>query len=312
MNEETDQANPPKKIYGRPMTRKEIVRAVTDPDFQLDTEKKIVTIASSTSSKADFQETAKDLNVAPGSLTYRILQKFCEEKKATRIHTKVLMARIKTLADEQLKILELVCGKNDFTAKTILNFIHSLKKFGSHRLLILRAFTDLEGVNPGSLHQFITTALPQSQRETVGDEAYENELLEKVITPDQITVFYNICHQITGITPRTAIAVLPKTRQLKPQHAQFINTFMGQDVFFGEKPIGNDNILGFLNLWLSLPELNEEKKHKKLIRMLSRLPDSRKKNFQILIHFFKEETKKEEKKEKPAKNIPSGIRKLFS
>ncbi len=310
MSEENNQAKSPKKISGRQMTRQEIVQAVTDPGFMQESEKKSVIIAS-TPSKADFQEAAKNLNVVPDSISYRILKLFCNEKKATNIHTKVLMTRINNLADEQLKILELICGKNDFTSKTILNFIHSLKRFGSHRILLLRAFTDLEGMGPGPMHQFITTVLPQSSREEVGDEAYESELMEKVITPDQVNVFYNICHQIPGITPRTAIAVLPKTRQLKQQHAQFINTFMKQDTLFGDAPIGNDNILGFLNLWLSLPELAEKKTLQKLIKLLTRLPDEKKKNFQYLIHFFKEETEKEQKKP-VKKNISSSIRNLFT
>ncbi len=310
MNDEFDQEDPPKRIFGRPMTRKEIIQAVTDPNFLPETEKKTVVIASA-SSKANFDDTVKNLGVAPGSITHRILRLFCEEKKATNVHAKVLVARIKTLADEQLKVLELICGKSDFTTKAILNFIHSLKRFGSHRLLILRAFIDLEGVNPGSLHQFITTALPQSNREEVGDEAYESELMEKAITPDQINVFYNICHLIDGITPRTAIAVLPKTRQMKQQHAQFINTFLKQDAIFGDKPIGDDNILGFLNLWFSLPELTKQKTLQKLVKMLTRLPDTKKNNFQYLVHFFKEETEKEKKKP-GKKNLSSTIRSLFS
>jgi hypothetical protein len=154
-------------------------------------------------------------------------------------------------------------------------------------------------VGTGPLNQFFMTTFPQSKREEVGDEAYSNELTEKTMRPDQVNVFYNICHQIKSITPSTAI-VLTKTRQLKPQHAQMINTFLKEDVYFGDKPIDDNKILGLLNLWLSLPELNDAGKLKPLIKKLSKKSDTQKKDFQYLIQSFKQEMEKEKLRGKMA------------
>ncbi len=308
MSEENDQEEFPQATDGKPMTRQEIIQAVTEPGFITASEKKNVIIPS-TASQADFQETVKKLKINADSISYRILKLFCDQKKASNIDAETLMQRIENLPDEELKILELICAHNEFTTKAILDFILSLKKIGSHRILLLGAFTDLEGMDPGSLNRFVMNVIPQGKPDEVGNDAYEKELLEKKITPDQVTVFYHICYFIEGITPATAIAALSRIRQLENQHTQIINTFLKKGVVFGDKPISNDNILSLLNLWVSLPKLNERKQFKKFFKKLSRQPDKNKKDFYYIIQSFKEELKKE--KERSTKDVFSSIRNFF-
>jgi len=182
--------------------------------------KKSVAIESPDAQKADFEKMANSLNLISGSKKHQTIKLLCENKNSSVQDIKLLFQRIKNLSDEQLKILEFICVSKDFTNKDILSSVQSIKKFSNDRLLMLRSFCDLEGVGPGQLHQFFRISLPQSKRKEVGKKAYENELKEKWIRPDQINVFYNICDCIEGITPRTAITILPKIRQLKQQHTQ--------------------------------------------------------------------------------------------
>ena len=184
-----------------------------------------------------------------------------------------------------------------------MKFIPLIKKFESSRLLTLRAFVELEGVGDGPLNQFFITTFPQVKRKKVGDKAFENELREKTMRSDQVNVFYNICYRVANITPTTAIALLIKTRQLKQQHSHVINTFLKEDVCFSDEPIGDNNILGLINLWLSLPELNNKNGVQPLIKKLSGKSDKQKKDFKYLIHSFKEEIEKE----KTGKNIVSRL-----
>lgn len=300
----------PSTNSNRKMTRQEIIKAVTEPGSEPESQKKFLVIPSLKSEKANFNEIVEGLNVQPDSKRYQILKKFCEGTNASLIDIKALIQRIENLSREQLSILELICERRTFTAKTILEMIQPIKKIGSDRILALRAFVDLEKLEPGPLNRFFMAILPQGSLKELGKEAWEKELTEKVITPDQVNVFYNMCSGITEITHTTAIAALPKIRQLKPQHTQFISTFLKQGVVFGKKTLNNDNIVSLINLFLTLPELTEPKRLQKLIKKLSRQPDEKKKDFQFLIHAFKAEIESE--KGKGGNKFTSGIRSLFS
>lgn len=290
------------------MVRKEIVEAVLKGESgEKKKQKKSVVITSIDSVKADFEKISKSLNLTPDSKKYHILKSFCEGKRASFGDTKTFIHRIKPLSEEQLTILERLCNRDDLTITYILDAVQFIKKFGKDRLLILRSFVDLGRFAPGQLNQFFSINIPKGSPKEIGKDAYRKEVSEKSIRPDQVNVFYNICQRIPGITPMTAIAILPKIRSLEAQHAQIINTFLVENVCFGSKPIDDSNIQSFLNLWLSLPVLNEKKTFEKLIARLSRESDEKKKDFQVLIHLYKEETEKPESGGK----LASGIRSLF-
>ena len=285
-------------FFVKQKTREEIIKEISDTESPPAEAVKKSLVISSGSTKADFKKIIKEQDIVPNSIQYRILELFCDEKKATTKVTKVFLQRIKNFSNEQLKIIELICAGPDFTTKNILDALPSIKKFESGRLLTLRTFVELDGVGTGPLNQFFMTTFPQSKREVVGDEAYSNELKEKTMRPDQVNVFYNICHQIKDITPSTAIAILTKARQLKSQHAQMINTFLKKDVSFGGKPINNNKIVSLLNLWLSLPELDDITRLGPLIKKLSNKSDTQKKDFRYLIQSFKQEMEKEKSRGK--------------
>jgi hypothetical protein len=287
-------------------THEEMIKAVIEPAAG----NKRLVIHSSGSAQANFEKAAKKANIAPGTKAFKVIQMFCEEKKATVIETKAFIQRIKGLSDEQFKVLELLCSGKKFNTGNILKFIQSIKKFGSDRLLMLRSFVDLKGSGAGPLNQFFIVTLPRGTRKDLGDEVYENDLKEKFISLEQINVFYNICFKVEGLTPKTAIAILPHIRQLKSQHSQVINSFLKSGSFFGSKPIGDSNIHGLINLWLSLPELKDFKRVPRLIKTLSRRPVKKKKDFQYLVYCFKEEIEKEDKKS--LGNVISNIRSFLS
>ena len=298
MDEKTSRGISSQDFFVQQKTREEIIREISEQESPPAEVVKKSLVISSESTKADLEKTVKELNIGPDSIQYRILKIFCDEKKASTKVTKVFLQRIKNFSNEQLKIIELICGGQDFTPKNILDVLPSIKRFESSRLLALRAFVELDGVGTGPLNQFFMTTFPQGRREEVGDEAYANELREKMMRPDQVNIFYNICHRIKSITPSTAIAVLIKTRQLKPQHTQIINTFLKEDIYFGDKPIDDNNVLSLINLWLSLPELNDTEKLGPLIKKLSNKSDKQKKDFQYLIQSFKQEMEKEKSRGK--------------
>ena len=168
----------------------------------------------------------------------------------------------------------------------------SVKQLGQDRLLVLRSFIDLGDISPGQLHQFFTATLPSGSPRDMGREAYTAEIKEKSIRPDQIDAFYNICRTINGIGPGTAVAMLPKIRQLRKQHAQVINSFLTKDACFGNTPINDRNILSLINLWLSLPVPKDKIAFQRLLTRLSREPDEKKKDFSFLVHTYKEEVRK--------------------
>ncbi len=268
-----------------------------------------MTAASSTSAQADFEKIAKSLEVWPGSGEYRLLQFYFGKKSTKALDCKILIQTAENCSDEQLKILQLLCDKEDFTARNILDFVKLVKKFGIKRILMLRAFVDLDGVTPGSLNQFLMINLPLGDKKTMGYEAWENELRKIMMNQDQINVFYHICYRVPGITTTTAIAVLPRVRRLKQQHTQVINHFLKEDVYFGDKPIDNSNISGLINLWPVIPELDSEIRLKQLIKKLSRKSDKAKKDFLFIIQAFKEELEKE--KRDSLENIIFKVRRFF-
>ncbi len=199
----------------------------------------------------------------------------------------MLVRRIKSLNPEQLYIFEVVCQGEEFTAKGLLNVIPSIRRFKNERILVLHAFVDLGEMLPGPLHRFFIAVLPQSKIEEVGKEAYENELMEKRMTLDQVNVFYNICNRITGITFDTAISLLPQIRLLKPQHTRILNTFINKESCFGEKPITDKNIVGFIKLFLSLEELTDLSRYEKLIKILNKKSDKKKSDFKYIVQLYK-------------------------
>lgn len=270
----------------------ETVQAVLDPESVSGSLKQRVVISASRAMKAEFEEIAGTMKLDPGSMPHRILKVYCEEKKATTADARVLVHRMEGLSIEQLKVLELICLKGDFTARDILIFVEALKRIGISRILVLRAFIELDGVGPGPLHQFFMASLPQSSPAEVGKDAYEKEVREKMMTPDQVAVFYNICTRIPEITTKTAVALLPKIRQIKPQHGRMLNTFLRESVVFGDKPICNTNITGLINLWLSLPEIMDRPRFENFIKKLSRKPESKRKDFQFLAQSYKDEAEK--------------------
>ncbi len=310
MNDLNENENSPTFISNRKMTREEIIKAVTEPGSAPETQKKYVVIPSLESEKANFKEIVEGLNVQPDSKRYQILKKFCEGTNASMVDIKALIQRIENLSAAQLNILELICERRTFTAKNILETIQSIKKIGSDRLLALRAFVDIDGLAPGPLNRFFLAILPQGSLKDLGKDGWENELKEKAISSDQVTVFYNICSGISGMTHGAAITALPKIRQLRPQHSQLINCFFKKGVVFGKKNLTTDNIVSLINLFSTLPELNDPKRMHKLIKKLSRQPEDKKKDFQFLIHAFKDEIENE--KGKGGNKFVSGIRDFFN
>lgn len=294
---------------GRKMSRQEIIDAVTDPGYIQEKQSKTVIIPVEEVEKADFDAISNELGIKPGSKKHDVIRLYCDEKKATAFDAKAFAHRIKNMGAEHLKIVELICSKKHFTAKDILSPVQSIKKIGGDKILALRAFIDLEGVRTDTLSLFFQAALPQANKKEVGVKAYMKELKAKIMRVDQTDVFYNICSRISGITPKTAIALLPKTRDLKPQHTQFVNTFLKEGAYFGGNPIGNANILGLTNLILSLPELKDRRKFERLIKDLSKKPDKMTKDFKYLIHSLKEEKEKEDTK---SGSFMSTIRGIFS
>jgi len=273
-------------------TREEIIRAVTEGEPIDAPKQKVLVIPESSVSDADVQETAASFNLAQGSKALEILKLYCELKQATSVQAKALMQRVTPLGEEQLNLLRLICGKENFRARDILKVVSIVRKFGSDRLLILHAFVGLEGTSPGAMERLCVAAMPQVSRDA-GQEAYEAELREKAMTREQIDVFYNICTRLEGIAPGTALSLLPKTRGLLSQHAQMLNTFLKKGASFGEKSITSHSILGLVNLWMSLPEITDLRRFKKLLKKLSRLPEKKKLDFQILIHAYKSEVERE-------------------
>lgn len=292
----------------RRMTREEIIRQVTEPGKEPELSKNVVVIPA-TQSAASLPEMARELELAPGSGPYRILQIFCEEKRGTAVDARVLAGRIKGYSNEQFDLLETVCKGDGFSSKTILEVVLSIRRYSGERLLMLRSFVDLGPAEPGALNRFFMATLPQGSREKMGDEAYEQELQEKLMTLDQANLFYNLCTKVTGLTTGTALSALPKIRQLKAQHARIFNTFLRNDAVFGEQPIDDVRILGLINLWLTLPVFREERRFKKLMKQLNKKPDQKKKDFKFIANTFKTAVEEEEKQ--AAGGSGGGLKRFF-
>ena len=290
------------------MVRREIVDAVLQGESPVEKKtQKTVVVSSLKSQKADFEKLAGSLNLTPGSPRYQVLHSFCENKKPCLGDTTTLVHRIKDFNDAQLTILKAVCGREDFTVKSILATVQSIKRFGDDRLLLLRCFIDLGDIGPLQLHQFFNTALPCGTPKEMGKDAYKKEVLSKHIRPDQMDTFYNICRQVNGVEPGTAVAILPKIRELKKPHARVINSFLSDHACFGDKPIDGNNILSLIKLWLSLPVPKDKKAFEKLIKKMSGQPDEKKNDFMFLINTYKTEVNKMDSGGK----IASGIRNLL-
>lgn len=290
MMTEGKKSNTPKKIlFGRKLSRREIIEAVTEPESVVVIERdanRTIAIPVGSSTNSEVEKMIREMDVVTGSLMHRVVKLFSEEKKTSAINIKVFIQRVKNLNEKQLKLVALLCTKKSFSATSILKAITSIRKYDGAGLLALHAFVELEDIAPGPLNQYFTATLPQKKLKDDGREAYENEIREKMITPDQNNAFYNICHKIDGITPATAISVLKQARKLKPQHAKMINAFINKGALFGEKQIDDTNVLKLLKLWSILPELNNQKKFIKLIKRVSRKTEKRN-NFQFIVKSYK-------------------------
>ncbi len=309
MGKDNDQFEFPQEISEPRSRREQIIKAVTEGTPIDEGKKKTLVIPPSGSTRANFSEIIQNLKISSGSSQYHIVKIFCEKKRATAVDTKVLVQRIESLNSEQLEIFEEICQGEEFTAKGLLNVIPPIKRFENERLLVLHAFVDLGMVSPGPLDRFFIIVLPQSKPEDVGKEAYENELMAKRMTLDQINVFYNICNRVPGITFETAISLLPKTRILKPQHTQILNTFLKKESCFGEKPITDKNIMGLLKLLLSLAELTEWSRYEKFIKTINQKSDKKKSDFRFIVQFYKKTL--EEAKGSNRGKLVSGIKRFW-
>lgn len=291
------------------MVRREIVESVINGDGVSDRkqQKKSVFIASHDANKTDFDRISKYLKLKPESPRYNFLKAFCEAKAPSIGDTKSLISRTKSLSDEQLAILELITRTEDFTVKNIFGVVRSMRKLGTKRLLILRCFIDLGNIGPGRLYQFFRTTLPCGGPDDMGKEAYEKEVRDKHIRPDQINAFYNICQRVDGINPGTAIAILPKIRKLKKQHAELMNSFLTPNACFGDKPINGKNILSLLNLWVDLPVPKDHMAFRKLVKKLALEPEEKKTDFRFIALTYKTEVRKMES----GKTLVSSIRSFF-
>ncbi|MCG8617277.1 MAG: hypothetical protein MI802_13745 [Desulfobacterales bacterium] len=290
MNQEDKKEDTTKRlISGTQMSRQDIIDAVTDPNTVVLENKasKNIVIPNSSSIKADTDKLARDMDVPPGTLMHIVLRVFCEEKNASATNAKVLVMRIRNLSDEQLKVVRVLCIKKDFTATSILKAIQSIKRFDGSALLALRAFIDLHGIGPGPLNQYFNTTLPQSKPTEVGREAYENEVREKMMRPDQTNAFYTICNQVKGLTTSDAISVLRSVRQLKPQHAIMMSTLLKPNAVIGESAVTNANITPLVKRWLRLPEMKNDSGFRRLTKRLSR-KTKKQPDFLFIIQSYRE------------------------
>ncbi len=299
MTQDKEHKKPKKKIVlGRKMSGRDIVQAVTDPDSVDIVEKgfkKKIVIPTASSIEADVEKIIRSERIAPNSSIPLIVKLFSDKRNPDEMTIKSFINRIRNMNDEQLKVVEVICSNGGFSAKDIFTNIQSIKKFDGAPLLSLRAFIDLNGIGPGPLYQFFITTLPQSKREEVGKEAYEQEVKQKIMSHNQYNVFYNICYQIQGIEPTDALSMLRKIRNLKPQHAIIINTFLKEGVVFGNKPISNINIAKLINLLLVLPEMSSRIKFNQMIKRISTKP-KQKNDFGYIISSYRNELLKERSK----------------
>lgn len=277
------------------MSRKEIVEAVTEPDSVIifgENAPRTLVIPTASDIATDVEQIIHDMAVEKGSMMHEVVRLFASEKKAAAANVKVFVVRIRNLNNEQLKVIGLLCKKKQFTATNILRVIQSIRKFQGSRLLMLRAFIDLQAVDASQLNQFFTATLPQINREEAGKDAYEKELREKIMSPEHNTVFYNICYQVEGILPSNAITILRNLNKLKPQHAKILNTFLKKGTVFGDQPINNTNISNLIKLWLLMPELANLKRFNRLTKRLARNTE-KKQDFKHIAESYKKEVIRE-------------------
>jgi hypothetical protein len=133
--------------------------------------------------------------------------------------------KIYNFTDEQLQIVKRLCKLDTFTVSSILDATGLIRKFGVGRILALRSFVDLDDLQPGALNRFLFSSLPRGNRNQMDEEEWAAEVREKMMSKDQINVFYNICNRIPDITTTTAIDLLPGIRQMQPQHCRIMNHF---------------------------------------------------------------------------------------
>lgn len=290
MSQDTSEEEPKKRIIsGTQMSRQDIIDAVVDPNTVVLENKstKSIVIPDASSIKADPEKLIQEMEIPAGSLMQAVLRIFCEEKNASASNAKVLVTRMKTMSDEQLKIIRQLCTKKEFTATGILKPLQTIKRFDGPNLLALSAFIDLAGIGPGPLNQFFNTTLPQSKRAEVGDEAYASEIREKAMRPDQTNAFYTVCTQVRGMTTSEAIQALRTIRKLKPQHANMISSLLKKNAVFGDTPVTNASIHDLIKQWLPLPEMKRNPRFRRLVKRLAR-KTKKQPDFMLIIQTYKE------------------------
>lgn len=310
-DQDFEDEQPKKIISGTEMSRKDIVRAVTEPDSVIllgEAKKKSIVIdPGRTEPGADVNNVVDDLTKGESPLIQQAVKLFVEKKRPTAVNTKVFVMRIKNLDDKQLKVVHVLCLKNEFTSINIIKAVQSIRRFNGVLLLALRSFVDLKNLTPFYLTQFFTTVLPQTNPEEVGREAHSKEIEEKNVTSGQVYAFYNICHQIEDIEPSNAVNIFRLSRKLKFQHLKIINAFLKRGVTFGGIPITNKEVLNLIKLWLITPELVDKKRFKGFIKKVTKRKEIRQ-DFKLISQAYKTEIVEE----RAGKGlILSLIRKIF-
>ncbi len=295
MNDESNNNDFSNENCGSGRSRQKILKLIREKKPLFKNKKKIAATQSLKPEKNDFKKIVDSLNIIPDKDNYSFLKVFYEEKKVTNFDCKVMAQRTKRFSKEQLSILKLLCKKTNFSANNILNFAELIPKFGLAKLLVLRAFVDLDDVGPRSLNQFFQANLPKGDRKEMGEEEWENEILNKSMTQDQIDVFYHICIRFSGATTKIAIKILPIVRQLKQQHSQILNQFLIKESTFGEISITIKNLVSLLQLWVGIPEIKDQDRFKLLMKKLSQKLNKHQPNLQIAIQYLKDELENEKK-----------------
>ena len=275
---------------GGMMSKADIVQKFAEEEAAARAQTKSVVIEEK---PADAAEIAQELGMQTDGGGFSLLQTYCSSKKCSESQARTFAQRIASSSDEHNSFLKRVCEDSQFSAQNILELMPSVKKLTGKKILLLHGLTELKGFDPGHLNRFFLAAVPQRDRNTATQEDIELEKQEKYMTSVQIDVFYNICLKLSDIDTDTALAILPKIRMLKEQHARFLNLFLSKEACFDTKPITKDTLPGLIKLWAGLDEMEEAEHFEKLVKKLSHQSDEKKNDFKFLTQAFKSEVTKE-------------------
>lgn len=274
------------------MNKADMIQRMSDKETAARAQRKSLVISSAGEQPADVMEIAKSLEIQQDSNVFAILKIFCEQGKSTDAQARTFAQRVVPLSDEHNNFLKRMCECSGFTAQNILDLIASLKKISGKGLLLLHGFAEVKGFGPGPLNRFFMATTPQLDRKKATAEALKQEKQTKAISSAQIDLFYNICLKLPDLNAETTLAVLPRIRLLKEQHARMLNLFLDKDACFDEKPITNQILPSLIKLWSGLPEIADKNAFEKLIKKLSSQPDEKKQDFKFLTQAFKREAEK--------------------